>query len=231
MNVVQTDEWLDDRTWTGWLGNKFMYPTNSLRIRDVEDGIKSMDMGCECDIKAAERNFEKEKASFKRAVTKGASQKELERIAMLMSNIDGRKGKLLDQRNRYQSALQQIESIKGMTDQTIIMKSLSHICKSVNRSMPMHVTRRVEREYAKSMDQLQFTAESIEETFADHDDEAENKVADAATLVNKYRESLGLQMDEIRVPAAKPSASKGESSTHSCPADEELYARVDDLSK
>lgn len=229
--VLQTDEWCDERNWSGWVANKFLYPSNTLRIEDTNDLIEEMDLRCESDILKASRKLAKEENAFKLAVKRGASQRELERIALLMSNIDGRRGQLLDQRNRYQSALQQIESIKGMTDQTVIMRKLAGICKSVNMSMPMHRTREIERQYSQSMTQLRYTADSIDETFQDEDEEAENKVADAATLVDKYKTALNLQISETFSPIGAPGQEKLGSGGVLDKRDEELCNRVDNLSK
>ncbi len=224
--MFRVDAWADDKTWTGWAANRLLYyPSINLRLRETTRMIERLERRAQFD---GDQLTAKEKVAasrFKTAAKNGVHREELKHLAAIISNIAARRRMRLKHEKQYQAALQEIENVRALKDQTAQMNTLARICKSINIAIPMHAAANLERDYSKAKMEIQTKAEMMSDILEDEDEESENKEHDTDALVDKYLQEFKINLESVRAPSGPipgPSAAAN-------PKDEEYFSRINAL--
>lgn len=225
--MFRVDAWADDRTWSGWAANRILYyPSINLRLRDTTREIRRLETRAEIDADGLTKEETQAKARFKAAAAKGAHREELKHLARIISNIGARRRMRLKHQQQYQAALQEIENVKALKDQTEQMNKLARICKRINVAIPMTAAAALERDYGKAKMEIHAKAEMMSDILEDEDEESENKEHDTDALVDRYCQELNVSLQSVRAPTG---ALVAESSAAASARDEEYLRRINAL--
>jgi len=224
--MFRVDAWADERTWSGWAANRLLYyPSINLRLRDTTREIRRLETRAQIDADQLTLEETRAKARFKAAAGKGAHREELKHLARIISNVGARRRMRLKHQQQYQAALQEIENVKALKDQTEQMNKLARICKRINVAIPMSAAATLERDYSKAKMEIHTKAEMMSDILEDEDEESENKEHDTDALVDKYCQELQVNLESVRAPRTAPTAS----SSASASLDEELERKINAL--
>lgn len=222
--MFRVDAWADDRTWSGWAANRVLYyPSTNLRLRDTTREIRRLETRAQIDADQLTAEEARAKARFKAAAAKGAHREELKHLARIISNVAARRRMRLKHQQQYQAALQEIENVKALKDQTEQMNKLARICRRINVTIPMSAAAALERDYSKAKMEISAKAEMMSDILEDEDEESENKERDADALVDRYLHEFNISLAGVAVPSAAPGAAA------SSARDEECIRRINAL--